>query len=429
MIDACSPRTRTTEFQALPYLIKDSTIQDYFKVDNNCIAFFASPEDKRNDKPECKIYADEFEYMRRLIINADPDTILRIYQTKGSERFSESMLQNLPQIDPPFSPQIDSPQPLKGLRIALDPGHIAADSTNAELEGKYIKMRPSPQTHDQTISFNEANLTLTTAFLLREMLEAKGATVFQTREEAGISVRGFTFEEWLEKQFEQDLADELEKGNLSEMQVEWFKNEATLAEKYQKLFVKLDLRQRAKMINEFKPHITIMIHYNVHLGNWQVRDSEGFFKPGRANYNMVFVPGSFMAGELNKVEQRIAFLRLLLTKDLQKSIHFSEYVIRQFTEKLDVKPVPNNPNITYLHRSCIGAEEKGVFARNLYLTQHIKGTICFGESLCQDFTEEALRLNKRDIEVHNIPTSSRVKDVAEAYYNAILAFYGIHTIE
>ena len=52
----------------------------------------------------------------------------------------------------------------------------------------------------------------------------------------------------------------------------------------------------------------------------------------------------------------------------------------------------------------------------------IQGPLCYGESLCQDNVVEALALNKRDVEIGGIPTSSRLEDVAKAYIRTVISF-------
>ena len=76
----------------------------------------------------------------------------------------------------------------------------------------------------------------------------------------------------------------------------------------------------------------------------------------------------------------------------------------------------------YLRNACILTESPGVYARNLTLTNLVQGPLCYGESLCQDNVVETLILNKKDIEVHGVPTSSRVQDVAKAYIQATIQF-------
>jgi hypothetical protein len=57
------------------------------------------------------------------------------------------------------------------------------------------------------------------------------------------------------------------------------------------------------------------------------------------------------------------------------------------------------------------------------MTRLVHGPICYGESLVQNNLQEALRLAKLDTEVQGYPCSSRIKQVATAYFEAIKEFF------
>lgn len=405
-----------------PYLIKDSSLYNYFEIDETGIRLYATPIDKRMETPEIHIYPDEYERFQQLFVHLSQDSVARIYEAKGSYHWRIDEFRKLTKTKIDFHYGQDSLKPLKGLRVALDPGHIAADVEEGEIEGKYVKMRPSPQTRMQRIRFNEATLTLATAYLIKAELEALGAEVLLSRTEVGKGARNMNYQEWRKNEFENTLKEEQEAGRMTAKDATWWRTKATELDLYRRLFTAQDLRYRAQKINDFHPHLTLIIHYNIDSPNWERRDANGFFPPTGANYCMAFVPGSFMRGELNKQADRISFLRLLLTGDIKESTRLTKHFIRVSNRLTGVPIIPAENELGYLTNACILTEYEGVYARNLTLTNLIQGPLCYGESLCQDNVVEALALNKRDIEVGGIPTSSRLEDVAKAYIRSVISF-------
>ncbi|MBX7242348.1 MAG: N-acetylmuramoyl-L-alanine amidase [Bacteroidia bacterium] len=426
---ACQVKTQPSEAspfaENLKYLVKEELLLNHFTIGTDGgISFYANAFDKENEEVECRIYPEEIREVARLLSVLSPDSALIFYKEKKNQKLKDlpGFLKYLK--NPPSSPVIvDSLKPLKGKRIAIDPGHIEAEMSMAELEGKFIKIKASNETGLVPLAFNEANLTLATARLLSEKLIQEGAEVFITRPLPGIGMMGKTFEEWYNTDRINTVMQEVKAGRIDSIFAYYILNEASREEIYQRFYVPVDLRIRAEKINDFRPDLTVIIHYNVHGPNWEQRDNENYLRPTEKNYCMTFVPGSFKGNELYKVEDRSAFLRLLLTPDLKESIAFSENVTQEFVQKLGVPPVMERDSLGYLKNSCILTGSPGVYARNLNLTRNIKGVLCYGESLCQDNITESAWLNQRLIKAGDIQTSSRAKMVAEAYFEGIRKYY------
>jgi hypothetical protein len=174
----------------------------------------------------------------------------------------------------------------------------------------------------------------------------------------------------------------------------------------------LDLQARAAKINAFNPHITLIIHFNA-VGSGRVSTS--------ANYNMTFVPGSFLVGELTSQRARYELVRLLISDDLTASINLASSIANHMQQSLAVKLMSAAYGLS-------GNEifvDPGVFCRNLLLTRCIHGTLCYGETLIQNNAEEAARLAQKDLVVDGITTSSRIAAVAEAYLQGIYQYLGL----
>ncbi|MEZ4777079.1 MAG: hypothetical protein R3D00_28140 [Bacteroidia bacterium] len=402
------------------FLVKDSAINDYFAMTEKGIFLYENAENKKSGIPEAVIYPEEYELFAALVNTLSADSMLGLYLKKGTNRWPDSLLSAYQTTEETiFHYGQDSLQPLKGLRIALDPGHVAGDFETAVTEGKYIHMKPSPATYMQPIQFFEAGLTLATAWVIREELEAMGATVLMTRTQPGRGALGLTFQEWKNYRWDSLMQAEKETGTLTAEEIRQWKTKAQDKDIMSRFFTPEDLRERAKLVNAFHPHLTLIIHYNVDSPNWENRDAEGNFSPTGQNYCMAFVPGAFMAGELAEPENRLAFLRMVLTNDVKQSIELSRAFIHHSTQITGVPIVTQEYPLRYLHNASVYTGYPGVYARNLSLTRLINGPVCYGESLCQDNISESRTFNTKDTDIGGVTVSKRVKVVARAYVEAV----------
>ncbi len=406
-----------------PYLIKDPSINDFMDISPRGISVYSSIEAKLLGRPECRIYPDEYERFVDLLTNYSMDKIIREYQLKGTQRWGSDKAFDINPGRNEFRFGANPRLPLSGLRVAVDPGHIANYMELAEIEGKYVKMRSGAIEPETEINFFEAELTLPTAYLIKRSLESLGASVFITRIRPGRSVDGLTFEEWKLRELDKLLDEEVAEGNFTAAEAKNWKRRATEKELF-KWYNEEDLEKRVAIINQFNPHLTLVVHFNVHEPNWANRDAEGYLVPTDENYVMAFVPGAFLKEELVEIEDRIHFLRLLLTDQVDQSIQLAESFIVASQYQTHLSPVNPSQNLSYLELNSIKTNIPGVYARNLRLTRKVKSPICYGESLCQDNVEEAVILNRKDKMIQGIPYSSRLESVAEAYVNAVLEFAG-----
>jgi hypothetical protein len=309
-------------------------------------------------------------------------------------------------------------------------------------ERKFVRMQADPANGlPNPIEFNEGNLALATATILKAKLESAGAEVLVSREKEGKGSMGMDLDEWLiaERQVYEDFAGQIEIGRdseayllqcaganyvreyeLSDDDAAWWSSEATLRHIYRIPFLKQDFKDRARKINAFRPHLTLIIHYNIHETN--EADPRGYLRPTEKNYCMAFIPGSFMEGELGKPEDRLAFLAKLLTDDLETSEKACDYILKEHVGQLGVPLMEWDSSIKYLNNASLQTNASGVFARNLSLTRLVNGPMCFGESLLQDNITECQRFNQGDFTAEGMttPVSNRVKEVAQAYFDGVL---------
>lgn len=403
----------------LPLLLRDSSLRVHVGIDTQGIRLYASAADRAAGRPEVIIYPEEYAYTAWLLRRLPWDSAAARCLRKGQDRWP--VLPDLPVTAPPG--RADSTRPLAGWRVALDPGHIAASPAAADIEGKVVRMRPHRATGGREIAFNEAQLTLATARLVRSQLEALGATVFLTRDAPGVGALGLTFAAWKTGGTLDSLLDTaVRKGDLTTAEATRWRYRASDKELMARWFLPQDLQERARQLAIFGPHLTFMIHYNVHSPNWMLRDDAQYLPPGDANYSMAFVPGSFLPGELATPADRIALLRLLLTSDVAASVALSAHFIAASERLTGVAPVDSTQPLAYLQAYSLAAGPPGVYARNLTLTRLVPGPLCYGESLCQDYWPEALALSLADTVIGDIAAPRRVAAVAAAYVAATRAF-------
>ncbi len=392
------------------YLVKHPEIKAYFSIDGRGISTYASPSAKVGNRPECRIYWDEIEIFRNLVRHRNTDEQLKIFQAKGGRRFTKSeRIQyaiHRAKLKGGQKYYGAKNKLLSGYKIAIDPGHFAGDFETAKIEGKFIEL-----TYERdTVRFYEANLTLTTAQLLKDKLTQAGAMVLITRPKAGVLVAGKTFRQWKTQDLPALLQKDLREQKITPVKMQKLKQfDARLHTLY---LARPELELRADIINAFDPDLTVAIHYNADP------EIEAIDKPSKHNYNMTFVAGAFMQHELDEPDERLHFLRILLMQNIEKSVLASKLIIRQFEQKLDVPTIAKTNHLAYLNNASIYVQ-KGVYARNLGLCRRINSPLCFGETFAQNHRWEAERLKTNRLDHPN----QRIRDVAQAYYVGILNYF------
>ncbi|NJK92143.1 MAG: hypothetical protein HC904_10120 [Blastochloris sp.] len=177
-------------------------------------------------------------------------------------------------------------EPLRGLRICLDPGHIGGEWSN--LEERYFRIRKDPP-------IEEAELNLITCRHLARLLEEAGAEVVWTKEgrEPVTQLRPEDLRwEGVQLLFRRQPRA-YEKLSRSKLLYEsrWH---AELA-----FYRPAEIGARAQRVRELRPDFTLCMHYNA--APWRNKRRPALLK---ANKLVVFVLGSFMAEELAYEDQK-----------------------------------------------------------------------------------------------------------------------------
>lgn len=354
------------------------------------------------DKYQSKLSRTELEEKLALFLKKDAridgyfeltDEALNVYSAlpTNGDRALEYTLKIAPASE--VKQAIESKKSLVGMRIAIDPGHFGGPFCH--VEERYIDIPPSLG-RESSSQFDEGTLSYLTASYLKVLLEKEGAIVFLTRSGIGEGGLPLSFFDWLKEN------------------PKFWSPDATLRKLF-KYYNQADLHARAEKINAFEPDLSIVIHFNSHHGKDQ-NSSNSSVTP--SNFNMVFLPGAFMSAELVDRENRYEFMRLLVSDDLRKSLRLCQTILSKFTENLCVPVVAAADGARYLDNACLKIEE-GIYARNLALTRLIHGPVCYGETLIQNNIDECVNLSRSDFVISGVTCSSRIKQVAEAYFEGI----------
>ena len=435
LLSGCDKRTTR-----LRYLVGDPSLNDFYSVEKDSVTMYATPEDKKSGAIECRIYKDEYDIFIKMFRVLDDETITETYRSKGAGRFGADFVKKIRSLDEGrFKPGANPAKPLEGLRVAIDPGHSAGTIDEAIKEDKYVILfAPDGSKY----RFYEARLNLATARELRALLQAKGATVMLTRD-AERQVFPVPYDAWVRRDFRSTVREKTRDRFITSDEANRLLRWATPKGILKFFNSEVEMPCRAKRINEFRPHITVLVHYDANDIYTVVRDNSVLVRKAlRKRYRTlrerqdeirdaanavsetkrdccaVFVPGCFLANELNPMQSRIEFLRLIISPDLDGSVRYSNYVIDNFTRYLGV-PLPDQ---SYPGASTITAGNTGVYARNFRMTRLVRGALCLGEPLQQNNLKEAPRL--AEIDEGKVPP--RVRTVARAYYDAIRKFVLLH---
>ncbi|WP_281614036.1 N-acetylmuramoyl-L-alanine amidase [Flammeovirga sp. SubArs3] len=394
--------------RAKKYLVKSPKLYEYFSIDQRGIIVYASPAHRKQNRAEFYVRWDELSTLKDVFEYSDRSYQYQVYCNKGVKPFTPDVIQSVQILKSmtTFTPS-SIMKPLSGIRVAIDPGHIAEDMKMAKVEGRFVDMKLKDGTH---IQLKEGDLTLTTAYILKDSLEKYGAKVFLTRETAGNSgASKESYNLWKKRH----LQGKLHQHKLTKKEMMHILYHTPESRIYRQYYLQDDLEVRAQKINYFKPDVTVVLHYNADELN------VGWNKPSKRNFSMSFIPGSFLSKELATKRDRYDFLRILISDYTKNSYYLSKFVMEQFEDYLDVPAVDPTTEPRYLKNVALPLGN-GIYARNLRLCRLLNSPMCYGEPLLQDNEKELRALNDNDKKNGNI--SPRVIEVANSYFYGILNY-------
>jgi hypothetical protein len=423
----------------LKLLTGDESLKEFYSIEPDSVTMYASPGDRKAGRIECRLYEDEYDIFIKMFRVLDYPAIEEAYRAKGASRFRSDFINKIRSLDAKrYRPGLNPAHPLAGLRVAIDPGHSAGSMNEAIRESKYMWIF-TPD--GRRLKFYESQLNLATARFLKELLEKDGATVMLTRDE-NRQVFPVPYDQWVRRDFRRAVREKQRDGHITAAEASRLLYYSGDRGRLKFFNSEYEMPYRARLINEFHPHITVLAHYDANDDDTAYRSKylrikEIMSRPGagdkrmedirevvdsiaelQKNFCTVFIPGCFLGGELDSIESRVEFLRLVVSPDLENSARYSKYVIENFEKILKV-PASDESFPGSFHA---GFFRDGIYARNFRMTRLVHGTLCLGEPLQQNNLKEAVLL----AEISGGTVPERVKAVARAYYRAIRKYAGMN---
>ncbi len=307
-------------------------------------------------------------------------------------------------------------KPLSGIKIMIDPGHIAGNMKMAETEQKYLRFTKEvyPDLKTDSINIAEGVLTFQTASILKIMLEREGATVSLSRKNNATTF-GLTYEDWYKNKKKKTLDSLLKVEKINAKKYKWLMHMGSNTF-FVEFFKDYELQNRARLINSFSPNLTVIIHYNVNEKNVP------WIKPSDKDFCMAFIPGCITDDNVQTAAGKINLLRLLLTNDVDECEKISSLLVNELSKQLNV-PIAKSSDASYLSEHCTSTASAGVYCRNLALCRLVQSPLVYGECLYQDSENECYELIKNTEDNFGIKTNKRVVLAAQSFYSAIMKYY------
>ena len=394
------------------YLNYKGSISHFVRFEKETIVLL-----NRRGEEDIRIFQKELPMLAELLEHYSLKETELFFAQKKNKKFSKRQRDSVRiYLEHPKKEHLKN-KPLRGKKIAIDAGHLAASFTEAMHEQKFLYFVKDSILHPyDTVKLYEAELTYKTSLILKNMIEEEGGEVFLTRPVAGHTAFGCSYQTWY-KQHRQRVLDSL----LNEKKMEPAEHKKLLKlDDYRffwDFFRDFELRQRAKLINDYKPDATLIVHYNVDEKNipWK--------KTSPNNFTMAFIGGCFTPELLEKPRAKYHLLRLMITDQLERSEKLASLTVAHFNEYLKV-PTACVADADYLTSNCISTATHGVYSRQLILCNIINSALVYGESLYQDNAEECVKLMDNSQNYFGIQTNERVFLVAKSYMDALRHFFG-----
>jgi hypothetical protein len=321
----------------------------------------------------------------------------------------------------------DPARPLKGIRIALDPGHIGGDW--ARLEARYFKLGDDPPVE-------EAALNLITCERLAERLQADGADIVWAKHDyepvthlrpadlhreaiAALALpehtpsprSGYT-PSFL---FGLPLPRFPRSGNPAATE-ERIDNEAAL------LFYRVaEIRARGDVVNRQHPDLTICVHYNA--DDWGDPEHPTLTAQSRL---VIFINGAYEKSELAYDDYKYDLLRKLLDRTAVQEERGCALVGQAMLDTFKYPP-EDYPGTYFAHHVT---DVPSVYARDLLANRIYHGPVIYCEGPYMNARDAYYRIIAGDYlglrTIQGQRVTSIYRDYAAAVEKGILRYFGIN---
>jgi N-acetylmuramoyl-L-alanine amidase len=319
----------------------------------------------------------------------------------------------------------DPARPLKGIRIALDPGHIGGDW--AKLEARYFKLDDDPPV-------KEAELNLITCERLAERLQADGADIVWAKRDyepvthlrpddlhreaiAALALSGRTssngsgYTPSFLFGIPMPRAPRYGSQAATEARID---NEAAL------LFYRVaEIRARGDVVNRQHPDLTICVHYNA--DDWG--DPEHPTLTGHSRL-VIFTNGAYEKSEMAYDDYKYDMLRKLLDRTAVQEERGCALVGQAMLDTLKYPP-EDYPGTYFAHHVT---NVPSVYARDLLANRIYHGPVIYCEGPYMNARDAYYRIIAGDYLGLRIIQGRRVasiyRDYAAAVEKGVLQYFG-----
>lgn len=336
------------------------------------------------------------------VIRTSSVPLLDLYTLRFANSSEAARKPMVPWRDPrAFSRSPPPGQPLAGLTIAVDPGHLG---------GRWAKIEERSFQVGTTLPVQEGDLTLRTAGLLQPRLEALGAKVvlLRTSDEPATPLRapdlaGAARELLAEQGASNPLLGYQGPGDPQRaMSVQW-QSEA--------LFARAEIRARARKVAQAGADLVLCLHYNAE--RWGDEKNPALVS---RNHLHVLVNGAYEADEIARDDVRFEMLRKLLDGSHEVELAAAQAVGSALAVATGLPP------FIYTGPNAVRAGSGGyVWARNLLANRVYPCPVVYIEPYVMNSPEVFARVQAGDYEgVKNVAGAQR-QSIFREYADAVAA--------
>jgi hypothetical protein len=292
-------------------------------------------------------------------------------------------------------------QPLKGLKIALDPGHLGGEW--ARLEERWFRI-------NEGIPVVEGDLTLQVAKKLEPALASMGAEVFLVRKSArpATPLRPENLREEARNQLKLQGITQIRESYNGPDDPE---RSDSIQYESERLFYRVsEIRHRAELINfQFQPDLTVCIHLNAEAWGDPKKPT---FTP--LNHLHTLVNGNYAAVELRNEDVRFEMLLKLLSRSFPEELAVTETVAMSLSRATGL-PAYEYPGQNALRLG----QTPFVWARNLLANRLYRSPVLFLEPYVMNSHEVWERVQLGDYEGEQKIAGTARKSLVEEYAQAV----------
>ncbi|MDB4712212.1 N-acetylmuramoyl-L-alanine amidase [Verrucomicrobiales bacterium] len=283
-------------------------------------------------------------------------------------------------------------EPLKDLRVAIDPGHIGGKW--ARMEGRWYQL------DGKGIEIKEGELTLLTAKLIKQKLQSLGATVILLRDqhEPVTKLRPEHFGELARKVLQS-------RGQYSEGLA--LKRESELL-----FYRKHEIRRRAYIINNtIQPDLTICVHFNAE--SWGNPN-----KPKLINRNHLhlLVNGNYSSTEFRLEDNRFHLFKRLLQNTHNEELAVNIAVASSMANETGLPPYKYSTS----NAKLINQKQPYIYARNLLANRIYHCPVIFLEPYVMNSSTFYHRVTAGNYSGEKIISGKKRKSLIHEYADGVV---------